>query len=192
MPRWEPNAAGRLQDAALELFAQQGFERTAVAEIAARAGLTERTFFNHFANKREVLFGPTSERHQQTVAREIVACPAGTSPLEAVVHGLQEAADEMLEGLRASAARRRKIIEATPELQEREEGKRAALAAAMAHALRERGLDTDTALLTARAGLLIEQTAERQWVQPGARHTLRDLLSSALSSLRAVINGGPT
>ncbi len=188
MPRWEPNAAGRLHDAALGLFAEQGFERTTVAEIAGRAGLTERTFFNHFPDKRDVLFGSTSDSQRHIAIREIAACAADTAPLDAVVHGLQAAADELLEQFRVPAARRREIIDATPELQEREEGKRAALTVAIAGALRERGLDPDTALLTARTGVLIEQTAEHQWVQPTEHRPLRDLLSNARLSLRAVVD----
>ncbi len=188
MPRWEPNAAGRLHDAALGLFAEQGFEHTTVAEIAARAGLTERTFFNHFADKRDVLFGSTSTAQRHVVVREIAACSMDTAPLDAVVRGLQAAADEFLEQLRGPAAHRRQIIDATPELQEREEGKRAALTVAIADALRERGLDPDTAFLTARAGVLIEQTAEHQWVQPSEQRPLRELLSAARLALRAVVD----
>src|SRR5262245_32063585 len=135
MPRWEPNAAGRLQHAAIELFTRQGYERTTVAEIAARAGLTERTFFNHFDNKRDVLFGPTSERHRKAAVEAILGCPPETAPLDAVLQGLRAAADEVLGDLQEPAAARREIIEATPELREREEGKRAALAAAVADAL---------------------------------------------------------
>ena len=188
MSRWEPNAAGRLHDAALALFAEQGFERTTVAEIAGEAGLTERTFFNHFADKREVLFGSTSASQGHIVIREITACSVDTTPLDAVVCGLQAAADELLEQFRGPAARRREIIDATPELQEREEGKRATLIVAIANALRERGLDRDTAFLTARTGVLIEQTAEHQWVQPSEQRPLRDLLSDARLSLRAVVD----
>ncbi|MYU10137.1 TetR family transcriptional regulator [Streptomyces sp. SID8361] len=187
MPRWEPNAVGRLHDAAIELFTEQGYDQTTVAQIAERAGLTERTFFNHFANKRDVLFGRTSELHKQVVAREVAACPAGTPPLQTVLHGLQAAGDEVLEELRIPAARRREIVDATPELREREEAKRAALTAAIAAALRERGLDGDAALLTAGTGLLIQQTAEQRWVQPSEKRPLRELLAEALSSLRTVL-----
>ncbi len=187
MPRWEPNAVGRLQEAALELFEQQGLERTTVAEIARRAGLTERTFFNHFVTKTEVLFGPRSERHQQVVIHEIATSADTLPPLDAVVHGLQAAADELFEGLRAASTRRRKIIDAHPALQERQDGKRAALTAAVAAALRDRGLDPETALLAARAGVLIEQIAEERWTQPTEGRPLRTLLSDALVSLRAVV-----
>ncbi len=188
MPRWKPNAAGRLQDAAFGLFTEQGFEGTTVAEIAGRAGLTERTFFNHFADKRDALFGSTSAAHRRVVIREIAACSVDTAPLDAVVHGLQAAADELLEQFRVPAARRREIIDATPELQEREEGKRAALTVGIAGALLERGVDRDTAFLTARIGVLIEQTAEHQWVQLSEQQPLRNLLSDARLSLRAVLD----
>ncbi|WP_216903000.1 TetR family transcriptional regulator [Nocardia alni] len=187
MPRWEPNAVDRLQEAAIELFAEQGFDRTTVAEIAERAGLTERTFFNHFPSKREVLFGPRSQHQQHVVGREIVASPVNLAPLDAMVCGLQAAADEILEGLREASIRRRAIIEASPELQERDDSKRAALTAVIAEALQTRGLDADTALLTARVGVLIHQTAEQRWVQPGERRPLRYHLSEVLRTLRMIV-----
>jgi AcrR family transcriptional regulator len=84
VPRWEPDGVGRLQAAALELFAEKGFERTTVAEIAERAGLTKRSFFNHFADKREVLFSPLSEMQREIVAREIKLRADALPPLEAV------------------------------------------------------------------------------------------------------------
>ncbi|BCJ50638.1 TetR family transcriptional regulator [Actinoplanes sp. NBRC 14428] len=188
MPRWEPNAAGRLQQAAIDLFTAQGYERTTVAEIAARAGVTERTFFNHFSHKRDVLFGPNSDRLTRVTAREIAASPAGTTPLTAVLHGLRAAAGEVLDGLQEPAARRRGIIEATPELQEREESKRAALAAAMAGALRDRGVDDTTARLAAGIGLLVHQTAEHRWTEPGAPDSLPTLLTEAMTALRTIID----
>jgi AcrR family transcriptional regulator len=186
MPRWEPNAVGRLHDAALDLFTEQGYDQTTVAQIAARAGLSERTFFNHFSSKREVLFGRTSEIQKQVLAREIHAGPAGLRPIDMVVRALRTAAHEVLEEFREPAAPRRTIIEATPELQEREEAKRAALTTTMADALRERGLDAETALLAAGVGMLIQQVAEQRWIQPEEDRPLRDLIDEALSSLRSV------
>ena len=211
MPRWEPDGVERLQAAAFELFTEQGFERTTVAEIAERAGLTKRTFFNHFADKREVLFGPGPERQREIVTREIAACPDALPPLDAVVRGLQAAADTFFEPLREAVSRRREIVDANPELLERELGKRAGLTDAIAAALRERGLDADTALLTAHAGVLVQQVAMQRWTQketasdtraemqsetepetqsgtPSAHdRTLRELLSDALASLRAIV-----
>lgn len=187
MPRWEPDGAERLQAAALELFGEQGFERTTVAEIARRAGLTQRTFFNHFADKREVLFGLASEL-QREIVREIAACADTLPPLDAVVHALQAAADTMFEQRRAAVTRRNEIIDANPELQERELSKRAALTDAIAAALHARGLDPETALLTAGAGMLVQQTAIRRWTQPAESRALRELLSDALHSLRMTVS----
>src|SRR5579875_3758532 len=87
MGRWEPDAPGRLQRAALELYAEHGYEQTTVAEIAQRAGLTERTFFRHFADKREVLFHGSQELEQRMVAA-VRAAPADTAPLDATAVGL--------------------------------------------------------------------------------------------------------
>jgi AcrR family transcriptional regulator len=188
MPRWEPDAVGRLQGAAVEMFAAQGFEGTTVAQIAERAGLTERTFFNHFANKRDVLFGPTTVRQREIVVREIAACGHEVAPLDAVIYALQAAADEILEELHGASIRRREIIDSTPELMEREDGKRSELTAVIAKALCARGVEQNLALLTARAGALLEQTAEQRWSQPAETRTLRDLLSDALLSLRAVVS----
>jgi AcrR family transcriptional regulator len=185
--RWEPDAVGRLQTAAFELFAERGYERTTIAEIAARAGLTKRSFFNHFADKREVLFGPISELQREVVAREIAACPAEVPPLEAVVQGLQVAADTVFEGLREAADRRRRIIEANPELHERELSKRAALTDVVADALCTRGIDRETAQLTARAGVLLQQTAMERWTRSADDRPLRAYLSEALRSLHAVV-----
>jgi AcrR family transcriptional regulator len=187
MPRWEPDSVGRLQAAAFELFAEQGFERTTIAEIAQGAGLTKRTFFNHFADKREVLFGPVSELQREIVVREIAASADTLPPLDAVVRGLQATADTIFEQRRAAAKRRREIIKANPELQERELSKLAGLTDAIAAALHARGLELDEAVLTARAGVLVHETAMQRWTQSADKRPLRELLSDALLSLRTVV-----
>jgi AcrR family transcriptional regulator len=186
MPRWEPDALGRLQDAALTLFARQGYAGTTTAEIAAQAGLSERTFFNHFANKHDVLFGRTSEAFLQAVTQGVHDAPDDATPLDAVVHGLRAAAD-VLEGHQPAAARRRQIIEATPELREREEGKSARLVDSVAVALQDRGAAPDQAFLTARAGVVVQQTADAWWTRPGNAEPLRDLVVAALDALRGVV-----
>ena len=190
MPRWEPDAVGRLQEAALELFEQRGPAGTTVAEIARRAGLTERSFFNHFATKADVLFGPRAERHREVVVRAIADSPATLPPLDAVVHGLQVAADELFGGLREASLRRRRIIDADPALREREYGKSATLTAAVADVLRARGLAPDAALMTARAGMLVQQTAQERWTRPGEDRPLRAMVAEALRSLRAATAAG--
>jgi AcrR family transcriptional regulator len=186
MPRWKPDAAERLQAAAFELFDEQGFERTTVAEIAQRAGLTQRTFFNHFADKREVLFGLSAEI-QREVVREIAAGDDALPPLDAVVRAFEVAADALFEGRRAAVTRRHAILAANPELQERELSKNAVLAEAIAAVLQERGSDPETAFLATGAALLAQQAAFQRWTRPGETRTLRDLLSDAVDSLRATV-----
>ena len=96
MSRWEPNARGRLEEAALELYTERGFDETTVAEIAERAGLTERTFFRHFADKREVLFGG-QDALLALFVNTIVDAPDSMSPIDAVGAAL-EAAGPVFEG----------------------------------------------------------------------------------------------
>src|SRR5919201_1988459 len=91
MSRWEPNARGRLEQAALQLFIERGFEQTTVAEIAKRAGLTERTFFRYFADKREVLFGGAGSL-QELLVSTVADAPASLAPMDAVAGGLESAA----------------------------------------------------------------------------------------------------
>src|SRR5690349_23132746 len=120
MSRWEPNARSRLEQAALELYVERGFDQTTVAEIAQRAGLTERTFFRHFADKREVLFGggPALE---ELVVSAVADAPQSLAPLDAAAAGLEAAgARFFVPERRAYSRQRQKIIEANPELQERE------------------------------------------------------------------------
>lgn len=184
VPRWEPDAVGRLQTAAFELFAEQGYERTTIAEITRRAGLAQRTFFNHFVDKREVLFGLSADL-QRLIVDEIVACASTVQPLAAVVGAFQVAADTMFEQRRVAVVQRRAIIDANPELQERELAKRAALTDAIAAELLAKGLDAETAFLTAGVGMLVEEMAVRRWLHPAETRPLRELLAAASSSLSA-------
>ena len=187
MSRWEPDGVERLRAAAFDLFAEQGFERTTIAEITERAGLTRRSFFNHFADKREVLFGSGPKVQQGLVVAGIAACPDSLAPLDAVVRGLQVAGEEMFAGNRDAVLLRRKIIDANPELQEREHAKRALLTDVIAAALTARGVEADTALLTARAGIAVQQTAMQRWIRPEETRSLTELLADALRALRAIV-----
>src|SRR5579862_7867821 len=116
--RWEPDARGRLEEAALALYVERGFEHTTVAEIAERAGLTERTFFRHFADKREVLFSGSAAL-QELLVEQVTGAPARCAPIEAVTRAL-ESAGAVLQRRGDWARRRQGVITANPELQERE------------------------------------------------------------------------
>ena len=112
MGRWQPNAPGRLERAALELYSERGFDRTTVAEIAERAGLTERTFFRYFADKREVLFAGASTLEEFLVA-SVNDAPAALPPIEAITAAL-EAAGAWFESAPSSHARAWRSSPRTP------------------------------------------------------------------------------
>ncbi len=182
MARWQPDAHSRLQEAALELFEQRGFDEVTVAEIAERAGLTKRTFFRYFADKREVLFSGSEMLEERFVAG-IGSSPPAAAPLDAIGAGL-EAIAEVLEGRRDVAPRRQAIVDANPELQERERTKLASLALAGAAALRGRGVPDPTARLAAESGCIVFGVAFVRWIEEGG--DLAALMRDSLAELRAL------
>jgi AcrR family transcriptional regulator len=166
MGRWEPNARGRLVQAALELFIERGFEQATVAEIARRAGLTERTFFRHFTDKREVLFwGQGALR--DLIVESVASAPASAAPID-VVAAAYQAAGGMLQDGRDFSRQRQAVINANPELQERELIKLASLSAAVAAALRQRGVPDQAAGLAAEAGTTVFKIAFERWISAPA------------------------
>ena len=187
MGRWEPNARGRLEQAALELYGERGFEQTTVAEIAKRAGLTERTFFRHFADKREVLFSGAGSL-QELLVSTVAGAPASAAPIDAVVAGL-EAAGALLQERREFARQRQSIIAANTELQERELIKLASLATAIADTLRRRGVTEPAASLTAEAGIAIFRIAFERWVNGTNQQDLSRHIRESLHELKAVTTG---
>lgn len=184
MARWEPNARGRLEEAALELFGEQGFEQTAVAEIAARAGLTERTYFRHFADKREVLFWG-EHLLSDTLVGAIADAPESASALEMVRAGLGAVTAIFVER-REHARRRQAVIDANPGLQERELAKLAVLATTTAEALRARGVAEPAASLAAQAGIAVFKVAFGQWISATDGAELADVIDAAFAELKAV------
>src|SRR5271155_3510335 len=174
MGRWEPDARGRLMQAAFELYRERGFEQTTVAEIAERAGLTERTFFRHFADKREVLFAGADALRELLVST-VAEAPASAAPLEAVAAALVAAGAYIQEG--AELARERQaIIAASAELQERELIKLASLASALADSLRRRGVEDPAASLTAEVGIAVFKVAFERYVGEIGQHDLPRLI----------------
>ena len=163
MGRWEPDAAGRLRIAALELFETAGYEATTVAQIADRAGVTSRTFFRYFADKPEVLFAG-SENLELVMVAAVRDAPAGASPRAAMDAALDQAAELLSE--RADFARRRhRVIRANPALLERENMKMARLTVALAAGLRDRDVRDPLAAMAAHAGVAAFRVAFEAWVE---------------------------
>lgn len=163
MGRWEPDARTRLTQAGIELFEARGYDQTTVADIAAAAGLTERTFFRHFADKREVLFDGSAALEAQMVAA-VAQAPADASPPDAVRAALAAAAD-FFDGRRPYARRRQAVVSADPVLVERELLKLARLADALRGALRDRGVAEPDATLAAEVGVLVFRVGFTRWLE---------------------------
>jgi len=185
MGRWEPDARGRLAKAAMTLYAEHGFEQTTVAQIAARAGLTERTFFRHFADKREVLFYGM-DRLRDLLARAVVDAPDSATALDAAGAAF-EAAGSMLQENPERVRLRDAIVSANAELRERELIKLAALAAAVADALRERGIAEPTASLAAETGVAVFKVAFARWVSEPGQPDLPGIFRESMAELRGAL-----
>ena len=170
--------------AAIELFNEQGYEATTVAEIAERAGLTKRTFFRHFSDKREVLFSGSQELQRRWL-EGLAGAPAGASPLAVVMAGLDPVA-AMFAEIHAFARIRSQIVEANPELQERELIKLQNLAGAIQGALVARGVPANAAALAAQAGVTVFHVAFAHWVAQDDPAAFRRLMDEALEELRSV------
>jgi AcrR family transcriptional regulator len=182
MGRWEPGARERLQAAALELFATRGFEQTTAAEIAQSVGLTERTFFRHFSDKREVLFYG-QQQFLQAFTDGVEAAPPDASPLQVIACALQAAASLFPDERRPYSRMRQSVIDQNPPLQEREQHKLAGLATTVAGALRARGIGESAATLAAQSGATVFGIAFAQWIREGETRSLAEIASDVLREL---------
>ena len=187
MPRWEPDARSRLEDAAFALYSERGFEQTTVAEIAERAGLTERTFFRYFTDKREVLFSGAGALYDGMMSA-VESASASLAPLDAAAVGVQAIAAALPE--RSTAQRRQAIVTANPELQERELIKMASLSAALADALRGRGVGEPSASLTAEIAIAVFRIAFERWVNHDNPLELTELIDQLFAEVKALTADG--
>jgi len=189
MSRWSPGARGRLEQAAYELFLDRGYEQTTVVDIAKRAGLTERTFFRHYADKREVFFGGAAAL-QDELLRALDALPPALPTIEAVRIAV-EAASSVLHGRRALARERQRIVAAHADLQERALIKRATLTAALAQGLQQQGVPEPAASLAADIGMAVFHIGFAQWLDDPADRELVEIVHDGFDQLKAVASGAP-
>jgi AcrR family transcriptional regulator len=181
--RWAPNARERLETAALDLFVENGFEETTVAQIADRAGLNRATFFRHFADKREVLFGG-EDLLAGLFADAVLAASPDATVTECLQAALEAAGVVMTPPRRATAARRRLVVSANSELQERGLLKHTRIANSIAAALRERGADELTARLGAEVGMLAFTIAFERWMASGDGKPFVSFVAATLGDLQ--------
>ncbi len=185
MSRWQPNARDRLERAAVELFIEQGFAETTVPQITARAGLTTRTFFRHFADKREVLFA-LDEELPALVARLAADAPASLSPMMLIAYALETVAATRLEGQRAYLRTRHAVIQADEGLRERELRKLSALSDAISQGFRDRGVGELTSILAAQLAVTVFSVTISRWLDQDGEQPLSDLVHDTLRALRSV------
>ncbi|MEU5913390.1 TetR family transcriptional regulator [Micromonospora sp. NPDC047527] len=183
MARWQPDARGRLEAAAFELFRERGFEQTTVADIAGRAGLDKRTFYRLFGDKREALFSGSGHL-EEVLAKTVAETDAG--PFEVVIAAFERMAEEVFVDRLELVRARQAIIESSPELQERELRKVGSLVAAVTTALRAKGLDETTATLATESGVTVFRVAYARWVAPGSDASLAELIAEVAAELRAI------
>ncbi|MDT5080334.1 MAG: hypothetical protein QOJ80_4971 [Mycobacterium sp.] len=188
MARWDPGAEDRLRQAAMDLFLERGFEAVTATDIAVRAGLTRRTFFRHFTDKREVLFAG-SDQLVDAVGDAVHAVDATRSPIDTVLQALSSVGGALAE-LSERASDRRTIIAASPELQERERTKMAAVTAALTAALRQRGIDGSTAHLLGQVGAAVFATAFGRWVDSAGQADFAEFFQQAIAELRSAMTDG--
>jgi len=181
MARWDPGTEERLRQAAVELFQQHGYEHVTVTQIAERAGLTRRSFSRYFADKREVLFAG-SDQLAPALAQEIADAGLSASPFAAVLHALGKVGNVLATHVK-QAGERRAIIDASPELQERERTKLAGISSVIARCLEQRSLEAGEALVLAEVATVIFKHAFDRWISAAGQRRFDECLQEVNASV---------
>jgi AcrR family transcriptional regulator len=189
MARWQPDARGRLEKAAMELFEERGYVRTTVEDIAARAGLTERTFFRYFADKREVLFSGSKEL-EKGIVNSIEGAPSEASPLDAVIAAFEAAGAALEERRDLKFVRARyALVTEHAEIHERELIKLASLATAVTNVLRARGVSEPAASLAAEVGIAVFKIGFERWLGDKKPQGFAAHIRASVDALEEVVGG---
>lgn len=188
MGRWAPGAGGRLREAALSLFAERGFEQTTVADIAERAGVSARTYFRYFADKREVLFSDNSDL-QDRMMTALDSVPLTASAMEAVAAVLEVVAEAVGDD-KETAKMRQLLIKDHADLRERELMKLASLSAVLAEKLRVRGSDAVEGEIAAETSIVVFRISLARWIDASDEPSLKAVIRQTLNHLRAFATRG--
>lgn len=187
MARWDPGAEERLKRAAIELYLERGYDNVTVTHIAERAGLTRRSYFRYFPDKREVLFAG-SERLPPALAEAVLTADPNAAPLAAALDALARVGAQLVEQV-DDVTERQAVIDASPELQERERTKAAAITGAIRDALKQRQVNAGTAELVAQLATVAFQNAFRHWIETTGHASFDSCLHTATDELRAALAG---
>jgi AcrR family transcriptional regulator len=183
VPRWEHGSEERLKQAAL--FEEQGFENTSAVQIAKRARVTTRTFFRYFPDKEATLFAD-AERLATALVQGVLDAADVAGPLRTVVQALA-GFDWLSVGSRESQRRRDAMIASNSDLLERELIKQQQMATEFSNALRQRGVDPDTAELATRVGIEVFRTAYRHWLAADDGADLIAMTEAVMSTLATIV-----
>lgn len=187
MARWDPGTEERLTRAALDLYTEHGYDRVTVTQIAERAGITRRSYFRYFPDKREVLFAG-SEQLPAALHQAVLAADSGP-PLSTALAALADVGIQLT--AHASHAReRRTVINASAELRERERTKLAAVTTSIREALAQRGTEAGRAGLVAQVAALVFRNAFDQWLDADGRTDFAACLHAAFASLQSTVDEG--
>ena len=185
MARWDPGTEKRLIEAALALYSDRGYDNVTVTQIAERAGITRRSYFRYFPDKREVLFAG-SERLPPAVHQAVLNADETASPLSATLSALTDVGTELVAHVDHSAERRA-VIDASAELAERDRTKLAAVTTAIRDALVGRQTDPNTARMVAQLATIVFENAFDDWIDAKERTDFATCLHAAADSLRATL-----
>ncbi|MEN0102035.1 MAG: helix-turn-helix domain-containing protein [Curtobacterium sp.] len=186
MARWQPGTRERLQATALRLFQEQGYDRTTVAEIAAATDVTERTFFRHFADKREVIFAGQDDFLAMFID-PIADAPADAPPFALIARSLDSAGHFFPEERRPFSRIRQTIIDSEPSLGERELAKLATLKVRLGEVLRDRGIGEPAATLAAETGVTVFHLSFQQWIAEEEVRPFADIARERLDALTSMV-----
>jgi AcrR family transcriptional regulator len=188
MARWDPGTEQRLIQAALDLYSQHGYDNVTITQIAERAGITRRSYFRYFPDKREVLFA-RSEQLPLAMADAVTTLDESLDPLTTALRAISEVGTALTARI-VGVIERRAVISASVELQERNRTKLAAVADAVGDALRRRGADPDQSVLIGQLATIVFETAYNRWADEGGRVPFVSCVDAAAETLRAAVSAG--
>ena len=186
MARWDPGTEDRLRRAALELYAEHGYDNVTITQIAERAGITRRSYFRYFPDKREVLFAGSDQLPPAIIDAVLASREQGAFAV--ALDAVRRVGGLLVEGAEQTAERRA-VIESSPELQERERTKVAAVTAAIGDGLLRRGVAAGEARLVARLAAAVFQEAFQRWIDTG--DDFASCVDTSVTSTREVLGYSP-
>jgi AcrR family transcriptional regulator len=182
-----------LEEAAMRLFTEKGFDGTTVEEIADAADVSARTFFRYFATKDEVLFGDHEPRLE--AMRQLLDARPADEPVMASLEALLRALGDLLVEHRERALVQSEVSRTRVQIlglfRQHQEEMNEVIAAFVATRLSSEGQVRMRARVVASAAMGAYLAAGAEWVRSGGTEDMDRLMDEALESLRTVLVAEP-